>query len=72
MTSPQTIIEIPTNSLVAILHENSKNRRGMSGIFDDQDKEFENQNLTSLEFFSLIRNPSLDKDVSKKNLFVMD
>ena len=38
LTSPKTIIELPTKSYVDSLHENSRNRRDLSSVFFDQDK----------------------------------
>ena len=43
-TIPRTIIEIPTKNYVDSLHENRRNRRDLSTIFNDQDKEFDDKN----------------------------
>ena len=45
----KTIIEIPTKSYVDSLHESSRNKRGLSTVFSDEDNEFESFKLTSLD-----------------------
>ena len=42
LTSPKTIIETPTESLVDSLHENSRKRQDLSLIFNNQDNDFDN------------------------------
>ena len=37
LTSPKTIIKIPTKSSVIILHETKRNRRDLSSVNNDQD-----------------------------------
>ena len=49
LTSPKTIIELPTKSYVDSLHESSRNRRDLSSVFNDQDNEFDNNKLTNLD-----------------------
>ena len=39
LTSPQTIIELSTKAYVDSLHENSRKRRDLSTVFNDQDNE---------------------------------
>ena len=41
LTSPKTIKELPTKSYVDSLHE-SRNRRDLSSVFNDQDNEIDN------------------------------
>ena len=65
-TFPNTIIELPTKSYVDSLHESSRNRRYLSSVFNDQDNEFDNNKLTSLDSVTVNREPSLDNEVSNK------
>ena len=53
LTTPRTIIEVPTKSYVDSLHEGSRNRRDLSSVLNDQDNEFDNNKLTSLESVSV-------------------
>ena len=45
LTSPKTVLELPTKSFVDSLHENSRNRRDLSSVFIDQDNEFDNKKI---------------------------
>ena len=67
LTSPKTIIKIPTKSYVDSLHESSRNRRDLSSVLNDQDNEFYNNNLTNLDSVTVNRNPSSDNELSNKN-----
>ena len=58
LTSPKTIIELPTKSYVDSLHERSRNRRDLSSVFNDQDNEFDKNKLTNLDSVSVNRKPS--------------
>ena len=49
LTSPKTIIELPTKSYDDSLHEIIRNRRDLSSVYNDQDNEFDNIKLTNLE-----------------------
>ena len=60
LTSPKTIIEIPTKSYVDSLSEKIRNRRYFSTVFNDQDKEFDNNKLTKLDSITVIRDPTTD------------
>ena len=42
LTSPKTVIGIPTKSNVDSLYENSRNKRNLSSAFNDQDNESDN------------------------------
>ena len=42
LISPKTIIEIPTKLFINSSHENSRNTRDLSSVFNDQDNEFDN------------------------------
>ena len=66
LTSPKTIIEIPTKSYFDSLHEINRNRRDLSSVFNDQDNEFDNNKLTNLDGVTFNRNPSSDSEVSNK------
>ena len=49
LTSPTTMIEIPTKSYVDSLHESSRKRRDFSSVFNDQDIDFDNNKLNNLD-----------------------
>ena len=66
ITSPRTIIELPTKSYVDSLHESSRNRRDLSSVFNDQDNEFDNNKLTNLDSVTVNRNPISDNELSNK------
>ena len=66
LTSPKTIIEIPTKSYVDHLHESSRNRRDLSLVFNDQDIEFDNTKLTNFNSVTVNRNPSSDNELANK------
>ena len=66
ITSPRTIIELPTRSYVDSLHESSRNRRDLSSVFNDQDNEYDNNKLTNLDSVTLNSNPSSDNELSSK------
>ena len=66
LTSSKTIIELPTKSYVDSLHESSRNRRDLSSVFNDEDNEFDNNNLTNLDSVTVNRDPSSDNEVSNK------
>ena len=68
LTSPKTIIELPTKNYVDSLHENSRKRR----VFNDQDTEFDNNNLSNLDSVTVNRNPNLDDELANKNISMMN
>ena len=43
LTSPKTIIDIPTKSYVDSLHENRRKRRDLLSVFNDQDNEIDDK-----------------------------
>ena len=45
-------------SYVDNLHEINRNRRDLSSVLNDQDKEFDNNKLTNLDSITVNRNPS--------------
>ena len=67
LTSPQTILEIPTKTDVDNLHENSRIRGDLSSVFNDQDIELKNINLNFLDAIASNRDPSPDKNLANKN-----
>ena len=66
LTSPKTIIELPTKSYFDSLHESSRNRRDLSSVFNDQDIEFDNSKLTNLDSITVNRDPSSDNELANK------
>ena len=69
LTSPKTIIQLPTKFYVDCFHESSRNRRDLSLVFNDQDIEFDTNKLTNLDSVSVNRIPSSDHVlVNKKHL----
>ena len=66
LTSPKTIIELPTIKYNDCLHESSRNKRDLSSVFNDQDNEFDNNNITDLDSVSVKRNPTSDNELSNK------
>ena len=71
LTSPKTIIELPTKSYVDRLHESIRNRRDLSSVFNDQDYEFDNNKLTNLDSVTVNRNPSSDNELAKKKMLMI-
>ena len=66
LTSPKTIIKIPTKSYVNSLHESCRNRRDLSSVINDQDKYFDNNKITNLDSVTVNRNPSSDNELANK------
>ena len=66
ITSPRTILELPTRSYVDSLHEINRDRRDLSSVFNDQDNEFDNNKLTNLDSITVNRDPNLDNELSNK------
>ena len=67
LTSPKTIIELPTKNYVDGLHESSRNRRDLSSVFNDQNNEFDNNKVTNLDGIIVNRDPSSDNELANKN-----
>ena len=65
LTSPKTIIELPTKSYVDSLHGINRNRRDSSSVFNDQDNEFD-KILINLDSITVIRDPSSDNELANK------
>ena len=66
LSSPKTILELPTKSYVDTLHESSRNIRDLSSVFDDQDNGFDNKKLTNLDSVVVKSNPTSDNDVTNE------
>ena len=66
LTSPKTIIELPSKPYIDIIHENNRNRRDLSTVSTDQDIDFYINNFTNLDSFTVNRNPRLDKELTCK------
>ena len=49
-------------SAIINLHELNRNRRDLSSVFNNQDNEFDNNKLTSLDSIQVNRNPNLDNE----------
>ena len=62
LTSPKTMIELPTKSYVDRLYECSRNRRDLSSVFKDKDNEYDNSKLTILYSVSVNKNPGSDSE----------
>ena len=60
LTSPTTIIEIPTKTYVDSLSENNRIRRDLSTVFNDQHDQLDQIKLTKLDSVIAIRNPGSD------------
>ena len=58
---------MPTKSYVDSLHEIKRNRRDLSSVFNDKDKDFDSIKLTNLDSVSDRRNPNSDNEFSNKN-----
>ena len=66
LTSPKTLIEIPTRNYVDSSHQSSRKRRDLSSVLNDQDNEVDNIKLTKLDSVSINRNPSSDNELANK------
>ena len=66
ITSPRTIIELPTKSYVDSLHEINRDRRDLSSVFNDPDTEFDNNKLSNLDSITVNRDPNLENELSNK------
>ena len=53
-------------SAIVNLHELNRNKRDLSSVFNDQDKEFDNNKLTNLDSVTVNRNPNLDNELANK------
>ena len=69
LTSPKTLKELPTKSYVDSLHESRRNRRDLSSVFDDQDRDFDNKKLTNLDSVTVNRTSSSDNELANKKIY---
>ena len=66
ITSPKTILELPTESYVDSLHESKRYRLDLSFAFNDQDNEFDNSKLNNLDIVTVNREPKSDNELANK------
>ena len=64
LTSPTTIIEIPTKPYVGGSHEINRNRRHLLSVYNDQVNEFGDIKLTNLDSITVNRNPISDIELA--------
>ena len=56
LTSPKTILEVPTKAYVDYLSENDRSKRDLPTVCNDRDNEFGNNEVTVLDSIGVIRN----------------
>ena len=66
LTSPKTKIEIPTKPYVDSLSVNHRNTRDLSTVFNDQDNDLDNNELTNLDSMTTSTNPTIDLQLSNE------
>ena len=66
LTSPKAIMELPSKSYVDSLHEINRSRPDLSSVFNDQEKEIDNNKLTDLDSVTVNRDPSSDNELSNE------
>ena len=66
LTSPKTILELPTKIYVDSLHEISRNGRDLSLVFNDQGTDVDRKKLTKLNSVSVNKVPSSDGELANK------
>ena len=71
LTSPKTIIELPTKSHFDSLHESRRNRRDLSSVFNNQDNELDINKLTNLDGVTVNRDPSSDNELANKKILMI-
>ena len=71
LASPKTIVEIFTKSYVDSLHENSRFRREVPLVFNDQDNDSDTNRLTNLGSIRFKRNPITDIELLKTKNMLM-
>ena len=64
LTSPKSMIEIPTKVYVDSLSENDRSRRDLSAVFNNQDNEFDTNKLTILDSLTVNRFPTTNIELS--------
>ena len=68
LMSPKTKIEIPTKSYVDSLSENEWRRPDLYRVFNDQDKDFDENKLTNLDKISIGINPISGNELANKSM----
>ena len=68
-TSLTTIIGLPTKSDVDSLNEINRNRRDLSSVYNDQNNEIDENNITSLDSITVNRDHSSDNELANKKYF---
>ena len=66
LTSPRTMIELPTKLYFDSLHEVERKRRDLSSVFNDQDNEFDNNKLPNIDSIAVNRDPSSFNELANK------
>ena len=66
LTALNTIKKLPTKSYVESSHEEKRNRRDLSSVFDDEDNEFDIDKSTKSDSITVNRNPCLDNELANK------
>ena len=67
LTSPKTIIELPTESYVDSLHKIIRCRRDILSVFNDQSSELDIKKLTNIYSVKVNREPISDGELSTEN-----
>ena len=65
LTSPKTIIGIPTKAYVDSLCQNNRSKPPLSTVFKDQENDLDNNKLTNLDGFTVKRLPTSDNELQK-------
>ena len=66
LTFPKRKVETATKDYVDSLHENSRDKRDMSKVFNDQTFEFNINNLTKVDSITVSTVPTTDNEFSTK------
>ena len=67
LTSPKTILELPTKKFVESFHQTNRNRRDLSSVFNDQDNEYAKNILTILDGVTVNKEPISDNELLTEN-----
>ena len=66
LTFSKPIIELPTRVYVNSLQQNNRNRRLLSLVVNDEDKEIDENKLTKLDSLTVNNNPDSDEELANK------
>ena len=66
LTLPKTKLKIPTKSYDDCPSKNDRNRRHLPTLFSKKDYEFDNNNLTNLDYVTVKRGPTQDNEITNK------